>query len=116
PILVALANFSGQPRQQVRVGVPRPGRWKELVNTDADYYGGSGVGNLGAVEAVDEPHQGQPHSLVLTLPPLGMLWLVPETVEASTAGPEAEAGTHVEPADGIPHSSPDPDTPPTTQE
>ena len=81
PVLVALANFSGQPRSQVRVGVPRPGRWTELVNTDADHYGGSGVGNLGAVEALDQPHQGQPHSVVVTLPPLGVLWLVPEGVD-----------------------------------
>ncbi|USQ75616.1 1,4-alpha-glucan branching protein GlgB [Ornithinimicrobium cryptoxanthini] len=98
PVLVALANFSGQPRQQVRVGVPRPGRWKELVNTDADYYGGSGVGNLGAVEAVDEPHQGQPHSVVLTLPPLGMLWLVPEAVESAVVDSEVVDSEAVAPA------------------
>src|SRR5690606_16493896 len=80
PMLVAVANFSGQPRQQVRVGVPRPGRWRELINTDAGSYGGSGVGNLGTVESTDQPHQGQPHSLELTLPPLGVLWLTPEPV------------------------------------
>ena len=99
PALVAAANFSGQPRQQVRVGVPRPGRWRELVNTDAETYGGSGVGNLGAVEATDQPHQGQPHSVVLTLPPLGALWLVPAQAEATP-----------------PQSGPAPDTPPTAKE
>ena len=112
PVLVAAANFSGSPRQ-VRLGVPRPGRWQEVVNTDADAYGGSGVGNLGAVTATDEPHQGQPHSVTLTLPPLGVLWLVPE---AST-GPDTEASEQDEPADGIPPASPtDPDSPPATKE
>ena len=96
PMLVAVANFSGQPRQQVRVGVPRPGRWRELINTDADSYGGSGVGNLGTVESTDQPHQGQPHSLELTLPPLGVLWLTPEPITpadvaaAQTATPAAD--------------------------
>ena len=49
-----------------------------MINTDATGYGGSGVGNLGSVEAGDEPWQGQPASVVLTLPPLGVLWLAPE--------------------------------------
>mgnify|MGYP001028451220 FL=1 len=109
PVLVAAANFSGTPRQ-VRLGVPRPGRWRELVNTDADTYGGSGVGNMGAVTATDDPHQGQPHSVTLMLPPLGVLWLVPD----------AEASQQDQPADGIrrytdPETDPAP-TPPTPQE
>jgi len=46
-----------------------------VINTDADVYGGSGVGNLGAVEAVAEPWHGRPASATLTLPPLAVLWL-----------------------------------------
>ncbi|WP_256839545.1 1,4-alpha-glucan branching protein GlgB [Ornithinimicrobium faecis] len=125
PVLVAAANFSGSPRT-VRLGVPRAGRWHEVVNTDADHYGGSGVGNMGSVTASDQPHQGQPHSLTLTLPPLGVLWLVPaapeptEPTEAAEAPPTqavTEASSPEQPADGIPKQSPDPDTPtPTTKE
>ena len=49
-----------------------------LINSDAAPYGGSNVGNLGGVEAEASPWQGQPYSAELTLPPLGVLWLVPE--------------------------------------
>lgn len=50
-----------------------------MVNTDAVEYGGSGVGNLGGVAALDEPLHGRPHSAGLTLPPLAAVWLVPES-------------------------------------
>ncbi len=89
PMLVALANFSGAPRD-VRVGLPRGGRWLETINTDADTYGGSGVGNMGVVTAQDEPHQGQPHSASLVLPPLGVLWLTPEGSTAADAGTQSK--------------------------
>ena len=49
-----------------------------MINTDAAGYRGSGVGNLGSFEAVAEPWHGQPASAVITLPPLGVLWLAPE--------------------------------------
>ena len=58
-----------------RVGVAQGGVWKELLNSDAHHYGGSGQGNLGAVEASPLPYQGRAYSLALTLPPLGMLML-----------------------------------------
>jgi 1,4-alpha-glucan branching enzyme len=77
-VLACVANFSGGPHAKYRLGLPRAGRWRELINTDAADYGGSGVGNLGVVEAVPEPWHGQPASAVLTVPPLGVLWLVPE--------------------------------------
>jgi 1,4-alpha-glucan branching enzyme len=77
-VLACIVNFSGGPHQRYQVGLPRPGRWREVINTDAFGYGGSGIGNLGVVEAVPEPWHGQPASAVLTLPPLGALWLVPE--------------------------------------
>jgi 1,4-alpha-glucan branching enzyme len=77
--IACVVNFSGAPHLDYRVGLPAVGRWRELVNTDGTDYGGSGVGNLGAVEAVAEPWHGQPASASMTLPPLGVLWLAPET-------------------------------------
>ncbi|HZH25420.1 MAG TPA: 1,4-alpha-glucan branching protein GlgB [Solirubrobacteraceae bacterium] len=76
--LVFVANLTPVPRTGYRMGLPVPGRWIELVNTDAAHFGGSGQGNLGGVEAEDAPWMGQFHSAELTLPPLGALWLVPE--------------------------------------
>jgi 1,4-alpha-glucan branching enzyme len=73
--LACITNFSGGPHEGYRLGLPRTGTWHEVVNTDAELYGGSGVGNLGAVEAVDEPWHGQPASVTLRVPPLGTLWL-----------------------------------------
>jgi 1,4-alpha-glucan branching enzyme len=77
-VVACVANFSGGPHEKYRLGLPHAGRWRELVNTDAADYGGSGVGNLGMIEATGEPWHGQPASAVLTLPPLGVLWLAPE--------------------------------------
>jgi 1,4-alpha-glucan branching enzyme len=76
PVAV-LVNFSGQPVGPYRIGLPSAGDWVELLNTDAAEFGGSGVGNLGAVVARAEPHGGQPASASLTLPPLAALWLTP---------------------------------------
>ena len=71
--LLLVCNFTPVVRQNYRVGVPRSGLWKELLNSDALLYGGSGQGNFGGVEAVPLPVHGQPFSLSMTLPPLGML-------------------------------------------
>src|SRR5690606_29008965 len=76
--VVVLVNFSGAPVHDYRTGLPRTGRWRELLNTDAAEFAGSGVGNLGAVDAGDEPFAARPASAVLTLPPLAALWLAPE--------------------------------------
>jgi 1,4-alpha-glucan branching enzyme len=73
--LACVANFSPVPRDDFRLGLPARGRWTELINTDAEAYGGSGVGNFGVVTADGEPWQGQPTSATLRLPPLGTLWL-----------------------------------------
>jgi 1,4-alpha-glucan branching enzyme len=75
--IAALFNFSGRPIGDYRVGLPIGGTWDELLNSDAGEYGGSGVGNFGAVEAEDVPSHGHPASAVLTLPPLGALYLRP---------------------------------------
>ena len=76
-LLACVVNFSGMPHRGYRVGLPRAGRWRELINTDAAVYGGSGVGNLGHVTAVSEPYHGMPASAEITIPPLGALWLTP---------------------------------------
>jgi 1,4-alpha-glucan branching enzyme len=73
--LACIANFSAVPHEGYRIGLPKAGRWDEVINTDADLYFGSGVGNFGGVEAVDEPWHGQPASVTLRVPPLGALWL-----------------------------------------
>jgi 1,4-alpha-glucan branching enzyme len=77
-VLACVINFSGAPHNDYRIGLPQPGRWRELINTDGYDYGGSGAGNLGVVEAKPLPWHGQPASATLTVPPLGALWLVPE--------------------------------------
>jgi 1,4-alpha-glucan branching enzyme len=77
--VVCVANLSPVPREHYRVGLPHGGRWRELLNTDAGAYGGSNMGNYGGVEAEDASWQGQPCSAEITLPPLSVLWLVPES-------------------------------------
>ena len=72
-ILVA-CNFTPLPRQNYRLGAPRDGFWRELLNSDAREYGGSGVGNMGGVEAAPISVHGRPYSLTVTLPPLAALF------------------------------------------
>ncbi|MEX2530718.1 MAG: 1,4-alpha-glucan branching protein GlgB [Gemmatimonadota bacterium] len=69
--LVAVFNLTPVPRENYRIGVPGGGRWTEVLNTDAEVYGGSGWGNQGGVDAVPIGSHGRFHSLVLSLPPLG---------------------------------------------
>ena len=76
--LVCVANFAGGPHEGYRVGLPMAGRWKEVLNTDARAFGGSDVGNGGVVTASEGVHHGQPAYADLRLPPLGVLYLVPE--------------------------------------
>lgn len=73
--LVCIANFSPIPRTGFRVGLPKKGRFEEVLNTDAENYGGSGVGNMGSVVAEAKPWHGLDHSAEMTLPPLGVVWL-----------------------------------------
>ncbi len=74
PVAVVF-NFTPVPREGYQIGVPGPGLWKELLNSDAAEYGGSGVGNLGGVETAPIPKHGRPQSLALSLPPLAVLFL-----------------------------------------
>jgi 1,4-alpha-glucan branching enzyme len=77
-VLACVANLSPTPRSNYRIGLPRAGRWVEVLNTDAEPYGGTNLGNLGGVEAQPIPWGEQLFSAEFTLPPLGVLWLVPE--------------------------------------
>lgn len=76
PVL-AVCNFTPLPRVGYRVGVPEGGSWKELLNSDAPAYWGSGMGNLGGVEAQPVAAHGRPQSLSITLPPLSILFFKP---------------------------------------
>ncbi len=73
-LILVVANFTPVPRENYRVGVPRGGFWRESLNSDAQEYGGSGVGNMGGVEASPLPSHGHYSSLALTLPPLSVMF------------------------------------------
>jgi 1,4-alpha-glucan branching enzyme len=77
-VLVFVANLSPVPRHDYRLGLPRAGRWREAVNTDSSFYGGTDNGNYGGVEAEPLGWMDQPYSATLNLPPLAALWLVPD--------------------------------------
>jgi 1,4-alpha-glucan branching enzyme len=77
PVLI-VCNFTPEVRTNCLAGVPVGGYWKELLNSDATEYGGSGVGNLGGSEAHPVPAHGMPRTLTLTVPPLGCLFLAPQ--------------------------------------
>jgi 1,4-alpha-glucan branching enzyme len=76
PVLV-VCNFTPVPRYDYRIGAPVAGPWREVLNSDAEVYGGSGHGNMGRVEAEDQAWHGQPASVRLTLPPLSTIAFVP---------------------------------------
>jgi 1,4-alpha-glucan branching enzyme len=72
-LAVIVCNFTPVPRRDYRIGVPQPGWYAERINSDAEIYGGSGIGNLGGVFADPVPMHGRPFSLRLSLPPLGVV-------------------------------------------
>jgi 1,4-alpha-glucan branching enzyme len=74
-LLLVVCNFTPVPRYNYRIGVPRGGLWREVLNSDSKTYGGTGHGNFGGVEAGPVPFQGKYASLSLVLPPLGVLYL-----------------------------------------
>ncbi|MFG1923540.1 1,4-alpha-glucan branching protein GlgB [Cryptosporangium sp. NPDC048952] len=107
--LACVANFAGHPHHDYRIGLPRAGTWEEVINTDGDVYGGSGVGNLGSVEAADTPWHGEPASATVTLPPLGVIWLRPTGAAAeplpvpetnALVSPPVDTRVHTEPVSG----------------
>ena len=73
--VACLVNFAGVDHPNYRVGLPQAGRWREVVNTDADVYGGRGVGNYGSVIASSSPWHGRPASAEVTLPASAVIWL-----------------------------------------
>jgi 1,4-alpha-glucan branching enzyme len=77
-VLVFGCNFSNAPQQNYLIGSPKGGAWQEIFNSDADIYGGSDCGNQGRVEATDTETHGRPHTLSVTLPPLGVVVFKPE--------------------------------------
>jgi 1,4-alpha-glucan branching enzyme len=77
-IILIVANFTPVPRLDYRLGVPRGGWWKELLNSDSAFYGGSGLGNGGGVTAMPVTWRNRPATLSLTLPPLGILFFKSE--------------------------------------
>jgi 1,4-alpha-glucan branching enzyme len=74
-LIIVVTNATPVVREGYIVGVPRAGFYKEILNTDAGYYGGSNVGNAGGQNAATDPRQGRPYSLCLTLPPLAAIFL-----------------------------------------
>jgi 1,4-alpha-glucan branching enzyme len=78
PRVAVIANFTEAPHVGYRIGLPAAGRWREILNTDAQVYGGSNHGNAGGVYAEATPSHGLPCSAVLTVPPLATVWLLEE--------------------------------------
>ena len=78
PVLV-VSNLTPEPLEGYGIGVPRPGPWRELLNSDAEIYGGSNMGNGGVIQTVPVQRHGEAQSLELTLPPLATLYLAPDS-------------------------------------
>ena len=75
--LLCVCNFSPVPRHDYKLGVPIAGTWTEVLNTDAEHYGGSGIGNLGSRDTLKEGRHGYPQCLPVNLPPLATVWFAP---------------------------------------
>jgi len=76
-VVLAVCNFTPVPRHNFRVGAPLGGHWREMFNSDAVEYGGSGQGNFGGVDAAPLPWHNQSHTLTITVPPLGAVLFKP---------------------------------------
>jgi 1,4-alpha-glucan branching enzyme len=109
-IIAAVFNFTPVPRTNYRIGVPSPGFYREAINSDAELYGGSNVGNQGGVNSEPVSWMGRPHSIPIAVPPLGALVLVCEPVPETV--PESEAPTPVPSAEAEPQAGDAPMEPP----
>jgi 1,4-alpha-glucan branching enzyme len=94
--LVFVCNFTPTPHLTYRLGIPEPGGYREVFNSDAQIFGGSNLGNGGYVEAEPTASHGRPASAVLTIPPLGVVVLKP-TRPLAALPPEPEPERHGEP-------------------
>jgi len=107
--LVIVLNFTPVVREGYRVGVPFAGTWVERLNSDAPCYGGSGVGNMGAVETLGDAWHGRPDSIAVTLPPLGALVFEarpPAAAAARTGRPDHEEAPATRTSGGSRRGSP----------
>ena len=77
PVLACISNFSGMEHHDYRIGLPHPGPWREVLNTDSTQYGGGGIGNLGQVTAEEVPWHGLPYSATITIAKMGTVWFEP---------------------------------------
>ncbi len=77
-IVVVVLNFTPVPRTDYRLGVPKPGFYQEIFNSDSDLYGGGNVGNSGGIHSEGTAWMGRNHSVKMTIPPLGAVVLRPE--------------------------------------
>ncbi|WP_027133949.1 1,4-alpha-glucan branching protein GlgB [Geminicoccus roseus] len=83
PPVMVVCNFTPNPHVNYRIGLPQPGRWREVLNTDAACYRGSGMGNAGGIDSEPTSWHGRPCSAQVTLPPLSTLFFVAEGVQES---------------------------------
>ncbi len=110
-IVAAVFNFTPVPRTNYRIGVPRAGFYREAVNSDAEYYGGSNVGNQGGVRSEPVSWMGRPHSIPIAVPPLGGLVLVFEPLPEPEAVSPAPAAEPAPATDTEPEGTPPPGSP-----
>ena len=89
-IIIVVSNLTPAPREQYRLGVPRPGFYKEIFNSDAAWYGGAGIGNQGGVYSKAEPAHGRPQSISITVPPLATLCF--KAITTAAVLPNSAAG------------------------
>jgi 1,4-alpha-glucan branching enzyme len=111
-IVLIACNFTPVPRQGHRIGVPRGGYWREILNSDGAEYGGSGWGNLGGVQAQDAQYHDRPFHIEVTLPPLAVVFfrsegagVPPAATEATSAGAITTNGPTSAPKEPVPVGS-----------
>jgi len=91
--VLVVCNGTPVPRHGYRAGVPRGGKWMEILNSDAKEYGGSGQGNLGEVIATDVPYHGRDHSIEIVLPPLAAVFFAPSEIGSDPISTPASAAS-----------------------
>ncbi len=87
--IVVVCNLTPAPHQHYRIGVPVPGFYSEIFNSDGTWYGGTGVGNQGGVYSTSVPMHGRTQSICITVPPLGVMLFRAIVAQPETAGPSA---------------------------